>query len=202
MIIYTCASESHEPLLEGWLRSCSKDPEISPVTIRTRIRSNGDYGNSEWMKINRVGASIVRMAIRKNIGTVVGTAGADVRFIRPFVHEIAGLIEGFDVLFQREREGDDLFNPDVAFWNSSTKMLRAWDAWMVMSETLWDGHLPEQNRLMREAFAGIKIGLLPHRYASSDNGGAEQDPVLFHANCTPPPNSVQKKLEMLKKYES
>lgn len=200
MRIYACASPSHWGLAQGWLRSCAKDPMIEPVLSRIDIPSDGDYANAEWKGINEAGSLRMRSIFVANKGRIIGTSGVDVRYIRPFVSEIEGLMAGRDVLLQREYADGSLFNPDVAFWRCSWGLVSAWERWVALLGS-WEGHLAGQNALMRQAFKGLRVGLLPVRYAATMNGGAELDPVLFHANWTPPPGSVGKKLAALAKYE-
>ena len=199
MKIYTMVSPSHEPLLEGWLETSKRDPLFEPVVDKCSIQSNGDYMNAEWVDINQYGARLFLKTITDNLGSIIGVCGVDVRFIRPFIHEIPDLMEGKDILFQREQPGDLILNPDVSFWRCTEK-LRSAHIQYIESFKNFNGCLIHQNELMRKAFVDLNIGVLPHRYASTDNGGIDQDPVLFHANCLPPPDSVKKKLESLRRF--
>lgn len=196
MKIHAFASLSHEPLISLWQESAKVDPDIESIIHRLGIRSNGDYANAEWKDILKACFESTLDVFMQNEGNIIGITGVDVVFLKPFVNEIRALMDGFDILMQRERYDDTIFNPDASFWRCSPKLIEGWKRWMELS-TSWDGHLPQENELMRQAFEGLKIGFLPVRYANTDNGGLSKDAVLFHANVTPPPDSVWKKLQKL-----
>ncbi len=199
MKIYTMVSPSHEPLLDGWLKTSNRDPLFKPVVDRCPIASDGDYMNAQWNEISIYGTNLFLKTIKDNIGSIIGVCGVDVRFIRPFIHDVYDLFSDHDVLFQRERADDSFMNPDVSFWRCTEKLYLAWVEYIELFKS-FDGTLSHQNELMKKAFRELKLGLLPHRYASTDNGGINNDPVLFHANCLPPPDSVRKKLESLARF--
>lgn len=202
MKIYTFMSPSHYSLGKGWENTIKREPLAEPRIILLPIESNGDYRNSEWKDIQEMRDSLTCGIIHENIGSIIGITGADVRFIRPFVDDIRSRFQcGFDMLFQDEDGKGKYFNPDVMFIKCTPETLRAWIFYCQLLPH-WKGDMAHQNRLMRIAFMDLNYMLLPEEYATPINGGIEQNPFLFHANNIPPPDSVQKKLEALKKYES
>lgn len=196
MQIHAFASLSHEPLISLWQESAKVDPDIQPIIHRIGIRSNGDYANAEWKDILKACFESTLDTFMQNEGNIIGITGIDVVFLRPFANEVPALMEGFDILMQRERPDDLVFNPDVSFWKCTPQLAEGWRRWMQIAIG-WNGHLPQQNEMMRNAFEDSRIGLLPVKYANTDNGGLSKDAVMFHANVTPPPDSVWKKLQKL-----
>lgn len=201
MRIYCSYSESHAELARQWFSTCRVDALIQPVLRKINLPAgNGDYANQHWKAINREGSEAMLEIIRQNQGSIIGCSGADVVYLRPFTVEIEGLMKGHDVLYQSEHRQGNMFNPDVSFYRCEERMIAGWMRWIERLAS-WDGHLATQNHLLREAFTGLSIGLLPHRYASTCNGGIVENPVLFHANWTPADDnggSVEKKSRCLR----
>ena len=200
MKIYTFYSDSHEPLLNGWMETANREPQGEFIAWHIPIPSDGDYQNDEWKEIISFQSFLVFAAMFGNMGSIIGITGVDVRFIRPFVEDVKQLMEENDLLMQSELGDESLFNPDVMFIRCEPHTIRAWMRYLMILPN-WGGDMAHQNILMDEAFDCLHRALLPNRYAATRNGGAEHDPVLYHANCLPPPDSVAKKLEALKKYE-
>lgn len=202
MKIHTAYTASHAPLAALWRASLAVEPLAEPVEHQIPMDGgNGDYGNAEWKALAEYGTRWAIETIRENIGRVVGFTDADVVFRKPFVwlaYEIFVDDDGANILFQREREDDSLFNPGVCFCRCSAELVAGMERWHAMLPA-WDGHLPQQNEMMRTALHGLRIGLLPSTFATPTNGGLAGDPVLVHANNTPPPGSVAKKLVMMEK---
>ncbi len=203
MKIFTVVSSSHEPLVEQWLASLRSSEQFAePYVIRLEIDGGtGDYGNEQWMDVNRAANQSVLEILRVNKGKLIGLTGVDVRFFRPFTVEIGGrfALTGVDVMMQDERGDGKLFNPDVMFVRPNNQVVSAWEEWTRLMFQ-WDGNLPNQNRLMRDAFDqyDVRLALLPLSFSNPVNGGANNNPILFHANNIPPPNSVEKKVAALK----
>jgi hypothetical protein len=194
--IFCFYSQSHNPLAEKWLASSRVDPDLAPRLIPIGAHGNGDYNDGEhWRDAIRVCLTLLLTTLDCSYDEIIGVTGADVVFLRPFVEDVTALMANHDILMQQERPDADLLNPDVAFYRTTPAVRAAVECYLARLPE-WDGHLPDQNRLMREAFAGLRVGLLPPRYANTSLGPCD-DMVLFHANCLPPPDSVAKKLEAL-----
>lgn len=167
---------------------------------------NGDYGNPEWKSINMEMSRRAREIIKDGIEheETIGFIDVDVVFLRPAEWTCLAAwddltvplaMRGADIAFQHER--NELFNPGVSFWSCSPRTLAGFDRWLERLNH-WDGHLSCQNGLMLESFwPDCQIGILPNTFANPSNGGDLARAVLFHANNTPPPNSVEQKLRMM-----
>lgn len=201
MKIYTSCSKSHVDLL-----AISQESEINEPLITRKVcfldsrGSSGDYSDKQWKKINMEGIAHGVKVIEKNLGKKIGFCDADVVFLKPFILEVDALLDSFDVLFQNER--DHLFNPGVSFFKCTENVLMAWCMWHDLAKQ-WDGHLPHQNILMKLAFSECRVKILPDKYSNSSirewsKNHSPSDEVLFHANCTPPPESVAQKLKLMK----
>ena len=198
MRVYTMCSDSHRELLDYWLDSTTVDDEIEPVVYQCNLDTgSGDYNNEAWRSINELGSLVMRSIISENIGCKIGITGVDTIFLKPVISAMDKMLDGYDALFQRERFDEPLINSDITFLNCSERVAAAWERWIESMEE-WDGHLPDQNRLMREAFSECAIGLLPIKFSSHSNTGTNNDPVMFHANDTPPPDSVKKKIVQIR----
>lgn len=204
MKIFTIVSPSHDVLLDGWDKTLRHESKAKAFAWRIPIESDGDYRNEQWNQILTMHEFIAGQAIYNNIPeqqNIIGITGVDVRFVAPFVDDVLQLMEGKDVLMQDEDGTRTYLNPDVMFLRCTTKLLKAWIDYLQLLP-FWNGHMNTQNRMMRYAFYDLVVDFLPIRYAATLNGG-ENDPDmrLFHGNNTHAPNCVQKKIDMLKKYE-
>jgi hypothetical protein len=194
-----CAySNSHHALFRQLMVSAHAEPRLQlwpdPLPSDT---DNGDYGTPVYGKILRDIYRLWRDRIAHHTGSTIMFTGADVVILAPFVETAAELMHGHDFAYQRELKDESLINPDVMFVHCSGRSLRAWDRWLE-SMPRWDGHLPHQNDLMRAAMDGFASWrFLPETFAATMNGGLNRNAVLFHANWTPPPNSVAQKMELL-----
>jgi hypothetical protein len=194
-----CAySGSHAALYDQLAATASTEPliELCPEKLGD-APDNGDYGTPFYGSVLRDIYGLWRKRIAENTGSVIMFVGADVVILGRFVDRVAEMMHGADFAFQREMMDDSLINPDVMFTYCSARALRAWDRW-IEAIPRWDGHLTHQNDLMREAINGYASWrFLPTIFAATMNGGLNRHAVLFHANWTPPPNSVAQKMELL-----
>ncbi len=104
MRLYGVCTPSHQPLLRNWLLPTLQDPYELRIQSYNQIGSEEQhvFGTPQFIRTTMFKLDVVLRALRENWEDLFVFTDMDVQFFRPTELLLRRLINGFDLLFQRD----------------------------------------------------------------------------------------------------
>lgn len=167
------------------------------IEHRVPIQTSGNFyeDNFRFILEERI-RMIIHEIKRQPDDGIMFWSDVDVVFFVDIASEIERLIDGYDLVLQREHSWSNVANFGLQAIRRNEKMLALYSRLLDMQKTNHDGNIARFANAILHACEDIAWNFFPLSYSSESNGGCKVDSVLYHANCTAGDSLMKKQVQL------
>jgi hypothetical protein len=170
------------------------------INHESDLYTSGDFDKDNYSAVITERTDAIQRELENRLdNSLMFWCDVDIEFYRDCAAELERLAEGKDLLFQKETEDptDRTCNFGVQIIRRTPRNLVFYSRIALLQRITDNGNDQPWGNCLLGFEDAPDWGHLPLTYSAESNGGARRDSVLYHANCTPAPGSLEKKAGQL-----